>query len=340
MADVSSISEGISIQPNIAVIGCGAIAQAFYLPAMTKLRAHFGTVWLVDPSERARTSASALLPAQQAARLTDVSADIQLAIVATPNHLHFPVALEALARGAHVLLEKPFAIRPDEGRALTDAATAAGRVVAVNQTRRLRPIARDLRRRIGEDEFGALTSVVHREGTRLLWPFESGAGFAPGVTRSGVIMDFGVHVLDFYHYLLQPTWALREAIHDGFSGPEGLADIELEANGAPVSLRLSRYYPQENVAHLMFERAEITFGVYDDTAYSIRSLVARSATPTTVRVKADEQTPPERLLTNFLAACEGREPAVCEAASSLPVIDLLDGVYRNACQYPISLGAV
>jgi len=61
--------------------------------------------------------------------------------------------------------------------------------------------------------------------------FESGAAFAPRAYRTGVIMDFGVHVIDFYHYLLVPDWDVTSAVHDGFHGPEGLARIEITASG-------------------------------------------------------------------------------------------------------------
>ena len=246
---------------NIALIGCGAIARAFYLPALAKHRTRFCNLWLIDPSDHAVSIAASVAPGKQARQLADVDDEIHLAIIATPNHLHFPLAYEALSRGADVLIEKPFVIWPEEGRRLMEAAAANNRVIAINQTRRFFPLTRTLRRQIQEGEFGSLKSIVHREGTKLVWPFESGAGFAQGAQRTGVIMDFGVHVIDFYHYLLQPTWTLVSAIHDGFDGPEGLAEIELQADGAPVSIRLSRYHHQENVAHLVFERAEVSFNV-------------------------------------------------------------------------------
>ena len=36
---------------NLALIGCGAIAPNFYLPALAKLRAKFGNIWLLDLSD-------------------------------------------------------------------------------------------------------------------------------------------------------------------------------------------------------------------------------------------------------------------------------------------------
>lgn len=327
-------------RPNVALIGCGAIAQGFYLPVLAKHRGGFGSVWLVDPSAHARAAAASRVPSRQVARLADVPDEIHLAIVATPNNLHYPVALEAVARGAHVLIEKPFVIWPEDGRALLEAAAANHRTIAINQTRRLYPLARDLRRRISEGEFGALRAVSHREGTTLTWPFESGAGFARGAERSGVIMDFGVHVVDFYHYLLGPTWTFVAGRHDGFHGPEGLAEIELEANGAPVSIRLSRYYPQENAARLTFEHAELAFGVYDQRSYAVQWAPGKPAAPVTVRSDQEGASVAELLLMNLLAATEGREPAVCDGAASLPVITVLDEIYRRAGRYPTTLGSV
>jgi predicted dehydrogenase len=248
------------------------------------------------------------------------------------------VANEALSRGCHVLIEKPFVTCPEEARRLAEAANVNLRVIAINQTRRFFPLASELRRQIDEGKLGSLRSIVHREGVRLSWPFESGAAFAPGAQRTGVIMDFGVHVIDFYHYLLRPKWTFVSAVHDGFCGPEGLAEIELRANDAPLSIRLSRYYPQENVSRLTFERAELSFNVYDATTYSIRTNSGKTTHFAIPRAGAEYGSHAEPLFLNFLAASEGREPAVCDAGSSLPVIVILDEIYRSARKFPATLG--
>ena len=325
---------------NIALVGCGAVARAFYLPVLAKHWAEFGQVWLVDPSQHALSIATSIVPGRQAHGLADVDDDIHLVIIATPNQMHFSVAQQALARGADVLIEKPFVIWPEEGRILVETAAASNRLVAINQTRRLSPLARELRRRINEGAFGALKSIIHREGGKLIWPFESGAAFTAGAERTGVIMDIGVHIIDFYHYVLQPEWNFVSAIHDGFIGPEGLAEIELHANGAPVSIRLSRYFPQENVARLVFDRAEIAFSVNETETYSVRSVAAKAAPFPAVRKGTGYGSYGEPLVANFIAASEKREPAVCDAASSLPVIDILDEIYRCAGRYPTAPGSV
>jgi predicted dehydrogenase len=325
---------------NIALVGCGAIAQAFYLSALAKRREDFDQLWFVDPSDRALDTASAAIRSQRVHRLSDIAADVQFVVVATPNSLHFPLGQEALARGAHVLMEKPFVIWPEEGRKLAETATKYNRVLAINQTRRFFPYAGDLRTRIAAGEFGLLKSVVHLEGGKLVWPFESGAAFAKTAQRTGVIMDLGPHVLDFYHYILQPNWAFVSTIHDGFDGPEGLAEIEMMANGAPVSLRLSRYQRQENVARLMFENGEVIVNIFDWNSYSFKDKMGVIRRFPLRPAVATYDAFAEPLLSNFIAAGEGRGTAACDAAGSLPVIELLDAVYRGAQRYPIELGAV
>jgi len=42
-------------------------------------------------------------------------ADIDAVTIALPNHLHAPVAIEALKARKHVLLEKPMAMNAKEG---------------------------------------------------------------------------------------------------------------------------------------------------------------------------------------------------------------------------------
>lgn len=51
--------------------------------------------------------------------------------IATPPASHYPLVSAALARGLHVLTEKPFAMAPQQGSALVQAAGDSGRVLAI-----------------------------------------------------------------------------------------------------------------------------------------------------------------------------------------------------------------
>lgn len=62
-----------------------------------------------------------------------------IAIIATPDHWHPLAAIAALKAGAHVYVEKPIGHTIREGRAMVNAARAAGRVVQVGLHRRVSP---------------------------------------------------------------------------------------------------------------------------------------------------------------------------------------------------------
>jgi len=62
-----------------------------------------------------------------------------IAIVATPDHWHALPMIAAVKAGAHVYVEKPIGHTIMEGRAMVNAARAAGRVVQVGTHRRVSP---------------------------------------------------------------------------------------------------------------------------------------------------------------------------------------------------------
>ena len=63
----------------------------------------------------------------------------EIVIVATPDHWHPLVTIAAVRSGAHVYVEKPISHTIQEGRAMVQAARAAGRVVQVGTHRRVSP---------------------------------------------------------------------------------------------------------------------------------------------------------------------------------------------------------
>ena len=65
--------------------------------------------------------------------------EIDIAIVATPDHWHPLIMIEAVNAGAHVYVEKPIGHTVQEGRAMVNAARANKRIVQVGTHRRISP---------------------------------------------------------------------------------------------------------------------------------------------------------------------------------------------------------
>jgi len=107
-----------------AVIGCGDIS-AVHLPAVAALDGvELVAVCDVDPARAAAASAAWKVPAFHDHRtlLLEISPDV--VHVCTPHDQHVPVALDCLAAGVSVLLEKPVAHSVAEAGRLIAAADA------------------------------------------------------------------------------------------------------------------------------------------------------------------------------------------------------------------------
>ncbi|HSW23473.1 MAG TPA: Gfo/Idh/MocA family oxidoreductase, partial [Burkholderiaceae bacterium] len=81
-------------------------------------------------------------------------------VVATPNGLHAPITLDALTRGAAVLVEKPIADTLEQAQRICEASLAAGLPVLVGHQRRHNPIIRNARALIAAGALGRPVSAT------------------------------------------------------------------------------------------------------------------------------------------------------------------------------------
>jgi predicted dehydrogenase len=83
--------------------------------------------------------------------------ELDVVHICTPNHLHQPLAMAALAAGKHVVCEKPLAMDAAGAELLVAAAAEASRQAAVPFVYRFYPTVREARERVRVGE----TGVVH-----------------------------------------------------------------------------------------------------------------------------------------------------------------------------------
>ena len=88
-------------------------------------------------------------------------ADADAAIIALPDRLHCEAAQAALARGLHILLEKPLGCSWEECTRLRDAQHAAGRLVLTGYVLRFAAFYRRLRAVLRTGEIGSLVAINH-----------------------------------------------------------------------------------------------------------------------------------------------------------------------------------
>lgn len=85
--------------------------------------------------------------------------DIDVIHNTTPNYLHFPVTMAALAAGKHVIADKPLAMNPKQACELRDAAVAAGVAHVVTFNYRGNPMVQQARNMIANGDAGNIAFI-------------------------------------------------------------------------------------------------------------------------------------------------------------------------------------
>lgn len=149
------------------VVGCGLVASVMHLPFLEELHDRFEVAALCDISPRALAHAGARFPdARRHANVEDLLAEqLDAVLVLTPGS-HAPAAIAAAETGRHVFVEKPMCVNPEEGRAMIDAASAAGVVLMVGYMKRYDPAYEELQRVLDRD------ALAFARITTLESPFE------------------------------------------------------------------------------------------------------------------------------------------------------------------------
>ena len=250
---------------NVVLVGCGAVSQNLYTPALKFLNGQGETdvVALVDPSERERTKMHSEFPG--AAVYSDFGSyrvkPGELVIIASPPRFHADQAIRALSGGAAVLCEKPMATDAEECQRMIDAANRFRSVLAVGLFRRFFPAAEALREIVDRKTFGKLLEFEIAEGGKLGWGAASDYMFKPGITTGGVLADLGTHVLDFLISIVgEPnSFSYQD---DAMGGVEANCFLNLEYDsGVRGTVNLSYDWATANVHVYKFEKVTIVYRV-------------------------------------------------------------------------------
>lgn len=319
---------------ELAIIGCGAIADSYYFPVLSADASARERVWLVEPSVERREKAAATFGfrcEQLVGDIAELPANVTAAVNATPSHLHVATTLPLIERGVSVIVEKPLAETADDARQLVTEARGRS-VLTANQYRRFCPSYRLAHELIAAGEIGDVCSIKWAEGQKFEWPTQSGFYFRrPWKTGRprGVLLDIGVHVLDVVCWWLNDTPRVVSASMDGFGGPECFTRAQLAFGVVEMDLAVSFHSKLANGFVVEGTKGAIRGSVTDFSTIEIRAgsggwQTKRGTGP------AGWTDFSEMLLRNFAAAVEGREALLVDPESVVAPLAAVDAIYEAA----------
>ncbi len=171
---------------RVGVVGVGVMGSNH-----ARVFAGLPGVQLVAVADPDRKQADFVARTLGCAAVADVEQLLDLGVdavtIAAPTHLHRDIALTCIARGVHVLVEKPIASTVEEGREIIAAARRAGVTLMVGHVERFNPAVEAIKEAIRNEDI--LSIAITRVGP-----------FPPRMSNVGVVIDLAVHDIDLIRW--------------------------------------------------------------------------------------------------------------------------------------------
>lgn len=268
-----------------------------------------------------------------------LAADLDLVVIATPSNDHGSQALDLLAHGKGLVVEKPIATTAAEARAVVAAWRESGRFGAAIAQRRLEPQHVALK---GLMDSGRLGRPLLAEVSVCWW--RSPEYYAQAPWRAlppggGVLMNQALHSVDLLTWLLGPAASVA-ALTGNLAHPIACEDTAVAAvrltGGALATITATTATPPGHPATLRVYTDRGSFAL-DHAAIAEWHFEGVPAPAEAPAVSSGAGDPAGIGIQGHLAqwtdiaeALETGRPPAIPLDQGLPVIELIDAIYTSA----------
>jgi predicted dehydrogenase len=279
---------------RIGVVGVGHIGSNHARLYAELPSVEFTAVYDVD-AFRSRTIGGKF-GAQPAKSLDEFAEMIDAASVATPTNTHHAIARSLLAKGKHVLVEKPITDNTAHATELAELATQNGLILQVGHVERFNPVLGVLERHLTHPRF----IEAHR-----LSPYSERS------TDIGVVLDLMIHDLEvILHFVRSPLWSIDAVGVPVLSKSEDIANARLHfEDGCVANVTSSRISPERlRKIRIFQEDAYLSLDYQNQSGEIYRRIGGHIMRD---RVDIEREEPLKLQLASFVeCAATGREPRV------------------------------
>lgn len=214
------------------IVGCGAVTELHHVAAIRQCPDLSLTAVVDADAARARQFAERHGASTSLADYRELAGKIDVALVATSNVSHAEIACFLLDHGIHVLCEKPLAPSVADAKKMAAAADRSGARLMAAHSRRFNPNVELCCDLVSRGFVGKLETVsAALSGSYGAWP--SRTDFRRQRVGGGVLLDLGVHLIDFALSLgTGPARVVSCVASDALGwGVENDVDLTLELAG-------------------------------------------------------------------------------------------------------------
>ncbi len=194
------MQKGVVSMVRIGLLGCGFLAT-FYMQGLSEVpNQQVTVVYGRDKNKAAAFAAHWNIP-----QSTDdmdalaASPDVDLVIIALPNHIHLEATLVATRHKKHVVCTKPLGRNAEEARKMLEAVQQTGVLHGYGETEVFSPAVVRAKTLIDEGSIGRVLTVRSREAhagphAPHFWDVNQSGG--------GALLDMGCHTIEAARYFI------------------------------------------------------------------------------------------------------------------------------------------
>lgn len=193
---------------NVGIMGCGSITKHRHAPEFfsnpdSKIAGFY------DPKEGRASELAEKYGVKIYKTVEQMLSDEQIdaVCVATSNHVHASLTIQALKSGKHVLCEKPMATSVEDAEKMISAAKEAGKFLMIGHNQRLAPAHVRAKEILRSGEMGKILTfrTAFGHGGPEFWSADKGLHtwfFKRNDAFIGAMGDLGVHKADLIRWLI------------------------------------------------------------------------------------------------------------------------------------------
>lgn len=316
---------------RVGIIGCGGMggAHAKRLQAMTEVQ----IAALCDLTEdiagafrqRHFGEAGKDIPIYAGSTAMYAGTRLDAVIIATPHTTHFPLGMEALDNGCHVLMEKPMVTSAEHAYALAAKVKETGKVFTIGYNTSCTPAFAYLREKIRTNAFGKLELV---NGYLSQWWMKATVGAwrqNPALSGGGQAYDSGAHLLNSLVWSVESRPAEVFAFVDNHGTPvdiNSVIAIRFE-NGVMASICISGNCPAAaGPMSFFFENGRVDIDGWGGSWID----VFVKGEPENPELPKIDGTPDRNFIDTILGRCEPKTSPL----NGIHHTELMDAIYEAA----------
>lgn len=321
---------------NIALIGCGAAAEKYYVPALLKNQKKFKKIYFVDINlEQAKNVASSFQSYDVVDDYMGIVNEIDAAIIAVPHHLHYKIAKFLLEHKKSILCEKPLVEKPDEASEIIQLAAKNKKHVCVNNTRRIFPVFQKIKEIIDLNRKDLL-EIQYFEANKFAWESVTHFYVDPRVGPKGILLDLGSHALDLICWWLNGLPDLLEYKDDSYGGPESLSILKASYEDVKIDILLNRLLDIGSSIQIKFKDFMVVaeLSEWKQIVYVYKNGNTKKKSIPTKFKKYSEMV--NAIILNFINVIYGKETPLISASEVYNSLVLIDKSYQSRKRIELS----